>query len=154
MGSRIRVLIAAASVTAVVLVVSLVTVSMAATTTKVTVIEHATTDVVIDTDQDAADSTGDLLTFHNELFDASNTSVVGTDQGDCIRVEAGVSWECRWVNFLEGGSITVEGPFFDAGPSTFAITGGTGQFRNARGTMKLTSNVDGTEFTFAFKIIT
>jgi hypothetical protein len=58
------------------------------------------------------------------------------------------------VNFLEGGSVTVEGPFFDVGPSTLAITGGTGSFKNASGTMKLTSNAGGTEFTFAFKIIT
>jgi hypothetical protein len=153
MGAKLRVWIAASSVAAIVLVISMITVSMAATTTKITVVEHATTDVVIDTGANG-DSTGDLLTFHNELFDATNTSVVGTDQGDCVRIEAGVSWECRWVNFLDGGSVTVEGPFLDAGPSTFAITGGTGDFRNARGTMKLTSNADGTEFTFVFKIIT
>jgi hypothetical protein len=154
MRGKARIMLAAASIAAVALVISLVSVSAAATSTKITVIEHATTDVVIDTDGDAADSTGDLLTFHNELFDETNTSVVGTDQGDCIRIEAGVSWECRWVNFLEGGSVTVEGPFFDVGPSTLAITGGTGSFKNASGTMKLTSNAGGTEFTFAFKIIT
>ena len=153
MRGKARIMLAAGSVAAVALVISLVSVSMASTVTKVTVIEHATTDVVTDTGV-AGDSEGDLLTFHNELFDATNTSVVGTDQGDCVRIEAGVSWECRWVNFLDGGSVTVEGPFLDAGPSTFAITGGTGDFRNARGTMKLTSNADGTEFTFVFKIIT
>jgi hypothetical protein len=154
MRGKARIMLAAASVAAVALVISLVSVSMASTVTKVTVIEHATTDVVIDTDGDATDSEGDLLTFHNELFDESNTTVVGTDQGDCIRIEAGVSWECRWVNFLEGGSVTVEGPFFDAGPSTLAITGGTGMYKNASGTLKLTSNADGTEITFALKIIT
>jgi allene oxide cyclase len=118
-------------------------------------VEHAVTDVVVDTNGDAADSTGDLLTFHNELFDASNAEVVGTDQGECVRIEVGVSWECRWINFLDGGSITVEGPFFDAGPSTLAITGGTGAYRRARGTMRLvTANEAGTEFDFFFRILT
>jgi len=153
MRRNARVVLAAASVSALVLVISLITVSSAATVTRIHVIEHATTDVVIDTDGDGADSTGDLLTFHNELFDADNVAVVGTDQGDCIRIEAGVSWECRFVNFLEGGSITVEGPFLDAGPSTFAITGGTGVFRNVGGTMRLISNADGTEFDFIFRVV-
>jgi hypothetical protein len=154
MRGKARILIAAGSIAAVALVLSLVTVSTAAPATKVTVIEHATTDVVIDTDGDGADSTGDLLTWHNEVFDATNTSVVGTSHGDCIRVEVGVSWECRWVTTLEEGSIAVEGPFLDAGPSTLAITGGTGAYKNAGGTMKLTGNEDGTEFTFAYKVIT
>ncbi len=153
MRGKARIMLAAAGISAVVLVISLITVSSAATVTRIHVIEHATTDVVIDTDGDGADSTGDLLTFHNELFDAENGVVVGTNQGDCIRIEVGVSWECRFVNFLEGGSITVEGPFLDAGPSTFAITGGTGVFRDAGGTMRLISNEDGTEFDFIFRVI-
>jgi len=154
MRGKARILIAAGSIAAVALVLSLVTVSSAASATKITVIEHATTDVVIDTDGDGADSTGDLLTFHNELYDADNVAVVGTDQGDCIRIEAGVSWECRWVAFLEDGSIAVEGPFLDAGPSTMVITGGTGAYKDAGGTMRLVSNEDGTEYTFTYKVIT
>jgi hypothetical protein len=79
---------------------------------------------------------------------------VGSNQGECVRIEVGVSWECRWVNFLEGGSITVEGPFFDAGPSAFAITGGTGSFRNARGSMRVVARDDaGTEYDFIFRIL-
>lgn len=147
-------LVAAAILAATAITVSLVSVSVAGpNVVRVHVIEHATTDAVTDL-LPVGDSSGDLLTFHNELFDAENAAVVGTDQGDCIRIEAGVSWECRWVNFLEGGSITVEGPFFDAGPSTLAITGGTGAFRNARGTMRLVSTEDGTEFDFIFRILT
>src|SRR3972149_1376159 len=88
MRGKTRVMLAAASVAAVALVISLVSVSTAATVTKITVIEHAVTDTVVDTGV-SGDSTGDLLTWHNELFDADNTTVVGTDQGDCIRTEAG-----------------------------------------------------------------
>ena len=145
MRGKARVLLAAASVAAVALVISLVTVSTAATVSKITVIEHAVTDTVVDTDGDGADSTGDLLTFYNELFDADNEEVVGSDQGDCTRIEVGVSWECRWTSFLEGGSIMVEGPYYDGGPSTVAITGGTGAYKDASGTAKITTSADGTD---------
>jgi allene oxide cyclase len=74
------------------------------------VIEHATTDTVTDTGP-AGDSVGDVLTFANDVFDATDTNKVGTDQGYCIRVVAGVSWECNYTTFLARGQITVEGPF-------------------------------------------
>ena len=153
MRGTLRVYAAAASIAALALVVSLVSVSIAGpNVTRLVVVEHATTDTVVDLTTNG-DSTGDLLTFHNELFDATDSDVVGTNQGECVRIEVGVSWECRWVNFLEEGSITVEGPFFDAGPSALAITGGTGDYRAARGSMRLVSNEDGTEVTFVFRIL-
>ena len=153
MRGKIPVFAAAASIAALALVVSLVSASVAGPNlTRLVVIEHTTTDTVVDLTTNG-DSTGDLLTFHNELFDETDTDVVGTNQGECVRIEVGVSWECRWVNLLEGGSITVEGPFFDAGPSALAITGGTGEYRGARGSMRLASNEDGTEFTFVFRIL-
>jgi hypothetical protein len=66
----------------------------------------------------------------------------------------GVSWECRWVNILEGGSITVEGPFCDAGASALAVTGSTGAYRGARGSMRLVpANETATEFDFIFRIL-
>ena len=144
---------AAVMIAALLLVVSLVSVSAAGPkTTRLTVVEHADSDAVVDIGA-VGDSPGDILTFHNDLFDETNKDVVGTDQGDCVRIEVGVSWECRWVNFLEGGSITVEGPFFDAGPSTMAITGGTGAFKMARGSMRLVA-ASATEFDFKFRIVT
>lgn len=120
---------------------------------QIIVIERATTDVVTDTGAEG-DSVGDVLTFANEVFDESNTNSVGADQGYCVRVVAGVSWECMWTIFLAGGQITVEGPFFDAGPSALAVTGGTGDFAAARGWMDLTFNNDeGTEFVFTYNLI-
>ena len=53
-----------------------------------TVIEHAKTDVTIDSDKSGDDSTGDLLTWHNNIFGAANRFVVGHDQGDCIRIDS------------------------------------------------------------------
>ena len=155
MRGRLGLVLGVGAASALVLVVSLVSVSVAGpNVTRLAVIEHATTDTVVDLTTNG-DSTGDLLTFHNELFDDANEIVVGTDQGECVRIEVGVSWECRWINFLEGGSITVEGPFFDEGPSAMAITGGTGAYRGARGSMRLVArDPAGTEFDFVFRILT
>jgi allene oxide cyclase len=118
----------------------------------VTVVEHATTDTITDTGA-AGDSAGDVLTFSNDVFDAKDANKVGTDQGSCIRIVPGESFECTWTTFLPGGQITVEGPFFDKKDSTAAITGGTGRYRNARGSMDLQSRAGGTKFAFAFHVI-
>jgi Allene oxide cyclase len=120
--------------------------------TTVHVIEHAVTDTVIDTGA-PGDSTGDLLTFHNRVYDATNTSMAGRDQGECVRIapKAG-SWECRWTTWVGGGQITVEGPFFDTRNSVLAITGGTGRFHDAHGQMVLVSRAGGTEYDFIFHL--
>jgi hypothetical protein len=116
------------------------------------VIEHATTDTVVDIG-DPGDSTGDLLTFHNEVFDESDSHVVGTDQGECVRIDpAEGSWECRWITILDGGTIAVEGQFLDTANTTVAINGGTGIYGKARGEMELVSRSGGTEFDFIFHL--
>ena len=117
----------------------------------ITVVEHATTDATTDTGA-AGDTAGDVLTFANDVFDAPDKRKVGTDQGYCIRVVPGVSYECTWTTFLEGGQIVVSGPFFDKKPSTLAITGGTGRYAKARGEMDLTSLAKGTKFRFAYHL--
>lgn len=120
--------------------------------TVVRVVERATTDVVTDTGE-PGDSAGDILTFANDLYDARNRTKVGTDNGHCVRTVVGKAWECFWTAFLQGGQITVEGPFFDAGPSTLAITGGTGKYSRARGSMDLRArNNQGTEFDFVYHV--
>jgi allene oxide cyclase len=117
-----------------------------------TVIEHATTDATTDTGA-PGDSAGDILTFANDVFDATDAQKVGTDQGYCIRVVAGTSYECNWTTVLAGGQITAEGPFFDAADSVLAVTGGTGRYRNARGFLKLHALANGTKFAFEFHLI-
>jgi len=117
------------------------------------VVEHASTDVVTD-NAPPGDSVGDVLTFANDLFDESNMQKVGTDQGYCVRVVAGQSWECMWTAFLEKGQLTVEGPFFDAKGSTLAITGGTRDFNGAHGQMQLEfRDPQGTEFDFIYQVL-
>jgi allene oxide cyclase len=114
------------------------------------VVERATTDAPVD-NAPAGDSIGDLLAFGNELFDHRNQKKVGTDQGSCVRTVVGQAYECSWTNSLARGQIVVQGPFLDAGDSVLAITGGTGAYRNARGTMDLHVRSE-TEFEFTFHI--
>lgn len=122
--------------------------------TLIHVIEHATTDLVIDTGP-SGDSSGDLLTFANDLYDETNVDKVGHDQGDCIRISTTEgSWECRWINFLKGGAITVEGAFFDSHDSVMAITGGRGKYKGARGTMELKVLPDASGYDFIFHVLT
>jgi hypothetical protein len=117
----------------------------------VTVIEHATTDATTNPGQ--ADGTGDVLTFANDVFDANDSAKVGSDQGYCIRVVAGQSYECNFTTFLPKGQITVEGPFYDTQDSVLAVTGGTGAYANVRGSMELKSRSGGTEYDFIFHLI-
>ena len=116
------------------------------------VIEHATTDAVTNPPT-TTDAVGNILTFNNDVFDQGNSTKVGSDQGYCVRLVVGESWECNWTTFLANGQITVEGPFFDTHDSVVAITGGTGAYRNVRGEMELKSRAGGTEFDFIFHLI-
>ena len=114
------------------------------------VIEHATTDAVTN---GSGDQAGNILTFANDVFDSADANKVGSDQGYCVRIVAGKTYECNWTTFLPGGQITVEGPFSDTGNTSVAITGGTGKYRNARGWMELKyHNPAGTEFDFVFHL--
>jgi hypothetical protein len=122
------------------------------TSTTVHVIEHATTDTTVDVGP-SGDSTGDILTFSNDVYDETNTTRVGHDQGECTRINVtDGSWECHWITFLKGGAITVEGPFYDTENSVLPITGGRGKFKDASGSMKLSALASGTEYDFVFTV--
>ncbi|HET9103132.1 MAG TPA: dirigent protein [Solirubrobacteraceae bacterium] len=116
------------------------------------VIEHANTDDEIPTGG-GKDVKGNILTFVNPIYNAANTRQVGHDEGFCTRLDPqkGV-WECLWTTFVNGGQITVQGPFYDTRNSTLAITGGTGPYRNARGQMKLVSRNGGKAYDFIFEL--
>ena len=115
------------------------------------VVERATTDAV--TNGSKQDKVGNVLTWHNKIYDATNKQRVGRDAGSCIRIVVGKSWECSWTTYLEGGSISVQGQFLDKGDSQLAITGGTGVYVGASGTMTLHyRNKKGTAFDFIFHL--
>ena len=100
------------------------------------------------------DSIGDLLVFANGIFDAANKSQIGSDQGYCVRIIVGTSWECNWTMMLKGGQITVEGPFMDEGDSQLTITGGTGKYAGAKGSMKLhPRDAKGSSYDFTYDLL-
>ena len=100
-------------------------------------VEHAETDATHVHGGTGKDNVGDILTFANPVYDADDKRQVGSDQGYCVRVLAGKSYECHWTLVVQGGQITVDGPFHDDGDSLLAITGGTGIFSGASGQMLL-----------------
>jgi hypothetical protein len=120
------------------------------------VIEHAITDTVQNFHPHKM-SLGDMLGFHNPVYNAANTQQVATDNGYCVRTVATgkTEWECTWTTLLSGGQITVEGPYYDDGTdTTLAITGGTGTYTGAQGSMLLHArgNPVGSEYDFIFTL--
>jgi allene oxide cyclase len=124
---------------------------------KIHVIEHALTDTVQEFHPGKM-SLGDVLGFHNPVFDAANKHQVGKDNGQCTRTVATgkTEWECFWTTFLAGGQITVEGPYYDDGTdTTLTITGGTGAYAGANGSMLLHLRNPGaavSQFDFIFSL--
>jgi hypothetical protein len=88
-------------------------------------------------------SAADIIVFHDQL--SRNGTVVGDEIGSCVLVdETGLS-NCTGVMRLEGrGTITFA--FQNAPPphKVLAITGGSGEFRTARGDGTLDENEDHT----------
>jgi len=119
---------------------------------QIKVVERAVTDATLDLGA-KGDSAGDLLTWVNPLYDAANKTQVGSDQGYCVRVGVGKSWECNWTNLLKDGQITVAGVFMDAGDSTLVVTGGSGKYVGAKGTLKLhPRDAKSTSYDFTFDL--
>ena len=124
--------------------------------TVIHVVEHAITDTV-QMFHPPKESLGDVLGFHNPVYNASNTKKVGMDNGFCIRTVATgkTEWECTWTTLLRGGDLVVQGPYYDDGTNTtLAITGGTGKYTGAQGTMLLhaTGHPVGSEYDFIFTL--
>ena len=118
----------------------------------ITLVERAASDTVTDLGA-KGDSAGDILTFANEIYDKANANKVGSDNGFCARTVAGKAWECIWTLTLADGQITAEGPFYDTADSELAITGGTGEYAEASGSLALHARNDkGTEYDFVFKL--
>jgi allene oxide cyclase len=99
------------------------------------------------------DSQGDVIAFDDPSFDPVTHVRVGNSRGQCVRTVVGVAYECVWTTTLPQGSLMVAGPYYDAAPSTLAIIGGTGAYRNARGEVLLrarpvNNGVNETDLTF------
>lgn len=105
-------------------------------------------------------SEGDQFVFTNDLL--RGDTKVGEDGGWCIVTrltpEGANTWECHGVNSLPGGLISVQGIVtyapgeeIKAEPYQFAITGGTGRYREAGGTVQI-QEVSGEVLRLTFRI--
>jgi hypothetical protein len=88
-------------------------------------------------------SAADVIVFHDQLL--QNEEAVGDEIGSCVLVDATGLSNCTGVMQLEDrGTITFS--FVNAPPphKILAVTGGSGEFRTARGDGTLDENGDGT----------
>jgi hypothetical protein len=102
----------------------------------------------------ATDLRGNYIVFDDPVFDAADKHQVGNVNGTCVNTSNTME-ECHFTFILPKGQITVEGPFTSASPTaTFAITGGTGIYDEARGQVaqKTVNTPAGTEIDFAFDV--
>ena len=79
-------------------------------------------------------SQGDEFIFHDLVFTSDGRTQVGHDGGSCVIFDVAKSEEnCTVTYSLPGGEITVQ--FLNSPPAAkpFAVTGGTGIYRNVRG---------------------
>lgn len=92
-------------------------------------------------------SQSDQFVFHNDLF--RGRRLVGRDGGLCtvtrVTAKGATTVFCSGSNSLPGGQITVQGLIdyapgqeFKQEPYSLAITGGTGEYRTARGEVTIT----------------
>jgi len=79
-------------------------------------------------------SQGDEFILHDLVFTPDGRTQVGHDGGMCVIFDVAIPEEnCTVTYSLPGGDITTQ--FLNSPPpaKTFAITGGTGSYRNVRG---------------------
>jgi len=115
---------------------SMATIHPAGAAQTLQLVEHPTGETPIDV-APKGDSIGDTVVLVNPVFDAADRNQVGTDQGYCVRTVVGKRYECFWTLILSGGQITTQGPVSDSGDSLLAVTGGTGIYVGAKGTLRI-----------------
>jgi hypothetical protein len=99
----------------------------------------------------AGDSAGDVLVFTERLFDLHGKRI-GSDAASCVRLFDATSL-CTGTYTLPGGRVMVQ--LLQPGPTgTYeqAITGGTGRFAGARGTVRVAQQPTGDRFTFRIRL--
>lgn len=84
-------------------------------------------------------SQGDRVVVRSDLFDEADNKV-GETHGTCTTTRGGPdeAEQCVVTYTLPGGQLTVQGMYFnyiDQGPFDNAITGGTGKYEKARGSV-------------------
>lgn len=83
-------------------------------------------------------SPGDVEIARHRLFDRRTRKVIGRAELVCTFVDAKRSRSCRGSYILPRGKIMVAGPLQYRQFYVLAVTGGTGLYDNARGTLSVT----------------
>ncbi len=98
----------------------------------------------------AGQSAGDMLIFTERLLNARGRQI-GSDAATCVRLFDSTML-CTGVYSLRGGRVMVQllQPGL-TGTYDQAITGGTGRFAGARGTVRVAQRPDGDRFTFRIR---
>jgi hypothetical protein len=99
-------------------------------------------------------SLGDEVVFHGRLVDEDGERV-GLDGGACTQTSTRNEFQCVTTTRLHGGQITAQGLVRDATipfVAIFAITGGTGEFADAGGRVRL-EQVSEEEANLTFHVI-
>ncbi len=115
---------------------------------KLEVQRQAIHDTILDLDHSATprhpapDSIGDEDVFAADFY--VGATKVGTDGGDCKLVRLPSIYHCVATNSFADGDLTVQflADFTRTAPGHFAITGGTGEYRGARGEVTFVDNPD------------
>lgn len=124
------------------------------TTTTITLVGRQTSFNLVDNPPKGEPSGGDLFTFTENLFDRSGKRV-GRDQIYCVDINPTGDIECTGRAFLPGGQIAVSFALdFNTGISSGAITGGTGAYRTAGGTVEAAARPDGMTTDITLEVVT
>lgn len=95
-----------------------------------------------------------------DAFETTDGEPIGWGGGQCVNLDAdpeAIDSMCHLVIRLVDGDITAAGPIdmneFGDGGSVFAVTGGTGEFRNIRGEMKVMPSADWSTSRVVFRVM-
>lgn len=132
----------------------------AASTTTLHVVEKAVNDTYVPVQpligSKSQSNRGDMLAFNDPLYFASTGKQAGAVQGTCVQVAPTTGYfYCNATFIIYGkGQITGVGQFDSSGKhtTTGVITGGTGVYNLARGTVKLKA-LSSTKDDFVFTIV-
>jgi hypothetical protein len=135
-----RVLVIGAVLVIVLLLIALLVTASGADTFTVVVVPNEEQQVDLG---EEGPSIGDLYVFSGPLFDEAEDTQLGRADGQCMTTSSpGPSAEARWacnvtstfVEEREGAEIDAQGVGrIEAEDVVFAVTGGTGDFRDTRG---------------------
>lgn len=91
-----------------------------------------------------------VLYWHEPLYDEEHAEEIGLTNGYCVWTSPNHAAECTWTAWGEDWALSASGVKHDEGESWLSITGGYGDYAGATGTVRWTTNDDGSQFRFDY----